>query len=193
MKSQQEGVIPDEHGDSRLNNVLQSFGLTTCEVPKNGDCLFTSIILHINHIFQANSDTWLIEHLHSIRVNHSNLDVNLIRNLMVDEWITNQEYIPFLEDSKQFEEEADKYRVSGMYTTELGDVMLLGLSNVLHLQLIVFTSIPSWPYLTINPQCAISSKDPICLAYNHESSGHYCLAVKLMDDNSETDRFTSFP
>ena len=79
MQSQQEGVIPNEHGDSRLNNVLQSFGLTTCEIPKNGDCLFATIILHFNHIFQANSDTCLIEHLHSTGVNPSNLDVNLIR------------------------------------------------------------------------------------------------------------------
>ena len=154
----------------------------------NGDCLFSSVILHLNQIFQTNSNTCLIEQLHSTGITPSNLDVNLIRNLMVDEWVANQqEYLPFLEHSEQFEEEAAKYRESGMYTTALGDAMLLGLSNVLHLQLIVFTSIPSWPYFTINPAGAISSKEPLCLVYNHEGSGHYCLAVKLGDDSSEYD------
>ena len=50
-----------------------------------------------------------------------------------------------------FDEEAEQYRKSGVYATSLGDAMLLGLSNALRLQIIVFTSIPSWPYTPICP------------------------------------------
>jgi len=165
--------------DRVINNVLSSFGLIKIDVPMNEDCLFSSVILHLNTVFVRNTDVGMIEHLHSIGVNQANIDVHLLRNLMVDEWIINsQEYKAFLSDVSEFEIEADKYRNSSVYTTELGDAMLFGFSNVLHLQLIVFTSISSWPYLTINPHCAIASREPICLAYIHEGSGHYCLAVK---------------
>ena len=58
--------------------------------------------------------------------------------------------------------------------------MLLGLSNLLHLQIIVFTSIPSWPHFTIYPRCPPASQNPLYLAYLHGGSGHYCLAIKQM-------------
>ena len=41
--------------------------------------------------------------------------------------------IVFSIDDKEFETEADKYRASGMYTTDIGGAMLLALSNGLHL------------------------------------------------------------
>ena len=56
--------------------------------------------------------------------------------------------------------------------------MLLGLSNVLQMQIIVFTSIPSWPHFTIYPRCPLASKNPLYLAYVHGGCGHYCLATK---------------
>jgi len=69
---------------------------------------------------------------------------------MVDEWIFNkEEYQSFFNDDIQFENEAQRYRTNGVYTMRLGDAMLLALSNLLCLQIIVFTSIPSWPYVTI--------------------------------------------
>ena len=133
---------------------------TICEVPKNGDCLFSSVIHYLRQVLQSSSDLCLLEHLQSIGIRIDSLCVGLLRNLMVDEWIGNQqEYIPFLDDTINFEQDADNYRASGIYTTSLGDAMLLGLSNVLRLQIIVFTSIPSWPYLTVNPHSAIASKE----------------------------------
>ena len=164
---------------SRLNNVLQSFAMQKCEVPMNGDCLFSSVILYINEAFQSNSESNLIDHLNSIGITPQSCDVLLVRNLMVDEWIYNkEEYQSFFDAQTRFENEAQRYRANGVYTTQLGDAMLLGLSNLLHLQLIVFTSIPSWPYVTVNPRCTQASEQPLCLAYLHEGSGHYCLATK---------------
>ena len=57
--------------------------------------------------------------------------------------------------------------------TYLGDAMLLGLSNVLCQQIIVFTSIPSWPHFTIYPRSIQISENPIYL-----TCGHYSYAFK---------------
>ena len=55
--------------------------------------------------------------------------------------------------------------------TSLGDAMLLGLSNVLCQQIIVFTSIPSWPHFTIYPRSTQISENPIHL--------HVCLITTV--------------
>ena len=151
----------------------------------NGDCLFSCVLIHLNMVFEQNHDICLIEQLHSMGVNKTNVGISVIRDLMVDEWIMNsQEYRPFLKDDLEFETEADKYRTNGVYSTDLGDVMLLGLNNALHLQLIVFTSVPNCPYLTVSPRCPVASREPLCLAYIQAGSGHYNLAVRSLDDGS---------
>ena len=69
--------------------------------------------------------------------------------------LNQQNYKPFFKKASiDFEQEAEKHRQHGVYTTSLGDAMLLGLSNLLHLQITVFTSIPSWPHFTIYPNCS---------------------------------------
>ena len=179
LRTQELANKGDENAVERINNVLISFGLKKLDVPMDGDCLFSAVLLHLDMVFHQNTDTDLIEHLLSIGIDQTTVSITLLRDLMVDEWVANSlQYKPFLTDDKDFETEADKYRASGMYTTDLGDAMLLALSNVLHLQLVVFTSVPSWPYLTINPLRTIASREPICLVYIHEGSGHYCLAIK---------------
>jgi len=168
-----------------IENVLSSFGLKKIDVLMNGDCLFSCVLIHLNMVFEQNHDICLIEQLHSMGVNKTNVGISVIRDLMVDEWIMNsQEYRPFLKDDLEFETEADKYRTNGVYSTDLGDVMLLGLNNALHLQLIVFTSVPNCPYLTVSPRCPVVSREPLCLAYIQAGSGHYNLAVRSLDDGS---------
>ena len=122
-------------------------------------------------------------HAHTIHV-HS-CSVHSLRCLLVDEWVANkQEYEPFFQsDNINFDEEVEQYRKLGVYATSLGDAMLLGLSNALRLQIIVFTSIPSWPYTPICPRNSLLSQHPIYLAYQHTGSGHYSLAISK--DRSE--------
>lgn len=55
-------------GISRLNNVLQSFSMQKHEVPNNGDCLFSFVILHLNVVFQIRSELNLIDHLNAFGI-----------------------------------------------------------------------------------------------------------------------------
>ena len=176
---QLSGTRMDE-SSCRLDNILLSFGLQKHEVPSDGDCLFTSIVLHLEEVFKLNNEYNLIKGLNSNGITMENCDVLLLRALMVEEWLLNQQdYQSFFTDaSLDFEHEAEKYRNCGVFASCLGDAMLLGLSNALQMQIIVFTSIPSWPHFTIYPRCPPVSQNSIYLAYLHGGSGHYCLAIK---------------
>ena len=173
--------------DSRLDNVLLSFGFKKWEVPSDGHCIFTSIVFFLEKVFKLNNENELISHLQSIGITSDNYDVLLLRALMVDEWLLNhQDYQSFFIDALlDFEAEAENYRGNGVFASCLGDAMLLGLSNVLHLQIIVFTSIPSWPHFTIYPRCPPASQNPLYLAYIHGSSGHYYLAIKQVEASAQ--------
>ena len=75
-----------------------------------------------------------------------------------------------------YEAESSKYTQSGVFSSDLGDAMLLGLANVLQLRIVVFSSIESWPYFIIHPQTVPIDSPPILLAYLQIGPGHYSLA-----------------
>lgn len=99
--------------------------------------------------------------------------IQYLRELLVHEWLCNQcEYQPFFLDIDDLETECVKYLECGIFSSALGDAMLFGLSNVLHLPIVVFTSAENWPYFTIQP---VISK-PILLTFLQCGPGHYSLA-----------------
>ena len=71
----------------------------------------------------------------------------------------------------EFDKEAQLYRQKGIYSSYLGDAMLLGLANFLHVEIIVFTSIESWPQVTIHPRLLPLTQRPIYLGHIHTGSG----------------------
>ena len=83
----------------RLKTVLASFSMQLVNVPRDGDCLFFSIALHVQHILsEMGPNTELVQHLHSHNINSHSCSVQLLRNLLVDEWIMNkQDYQPFFQ------------------------------------------------------------------------------------------------
>ena len=80
---------------SRLSNVLESYRLEAIEVPKDGDCLFTSIARHIEQVYHDHktSTDSLLNHMQSIGVSATMSTVLLtqhLRELLVHEWLSNQ-------------------------------------------------------------------------------------------------------
>ena len=184
-------LVEKEYADSdqqRLINVLRSFDLELVDVPADGDCLFTSIALYIKECLKTSSD--FVQHLKSLDIDESSTTQSIIlklRGAMVQEWLQNKaDYRPFFPIST-FDEEAEHYRQSGMYASSLGDAMLLGLANVLHIQFIVFTSIVSWPHIPVHTRFPPLTENPLYLAYLHKGSGHYSLARKKERNVSSTE------
>lgn len=166
----------------RLQNVLESYQLDTIDVPKDGDCLFTSIAMYIEQL-HTDQESSLIHHLQDTGIYPSTSRSGLIlylRELLVHEWLHNAgEYEPFFVGVvPDFEAECQKYLESGVFCSALGDTMLLGLSNVLRLPIVVFTSAESRPYFTVNPRIVPVHSFPLLLTFLQADSGHYSLAVR---------------
>lgn len=175
-------IVEQSVGDDvrRLENILLSFKMKMIDVPHDGDCLFTSVAKYLRHIFkELDCSSDIIQHVHSLGISpERNSSIQTLRHLLVNEWLLNrQDYQPFFHGISSFAEEAEKYRVLGVHNSSLGDAMLLGLSNLLHLQMVLFMSIPSWPHTTVSPRDPPLCQVPMYLAYNHTGSGHYALVL----------------
>ena len=91
----------DKNAIERVSNVLISFGLKKLDVPMDGDCLFSAVLLHLDMVFHQNTDTDLIKHLLSIGIDQATISITLLRDLMVDEWVANSlQYNLFLPMTK---------------------------------------------------------------------------------------------
>ena len=90
---------------------MQSFGLQKSEVSADRNCLFTSLILYLTNVFDDNKESKLIDYLNSINITRESCIVQLLRNMLVDEWMLNQQnYKPFCENASiDFEQEAEQY------------------------------------------------------------------------------------
>ena len=175
----------------RLANVLHSYNIDVIDVPRDGDCLFASIATSILLQYQTMSAK-ILEHMQSISIDvkMSRSEVaKQLRQLLVQEWLTyHSEYRKFFEGAPEFdyETEVQKYLKPGVFSSTLGDAMLFGLSSVLRLPLVVFTSIESWPCMTIHPRSIPLDPMPILLAYLQAGPGHYSLAVRKTDHHVQS-------
>ena len=60
-----------------------------------------------------------------------------------------------------------------MFTGQLGNMMLLGLANVLKMLMVVFTSMEHFSIIPISPRSRPLIETPIYLPFNHADPGHY--------------------
>ena len=148
-------------------------------VPGDGDCCFTSVSLGLGQLLQGNDDT-LIQHLESLQV-HRNQDLSVrnikLRGLVVTEWLgdNSEEYAAFLTGSEKFtfEETARTCLEPGVFDYELGNSVLLSLTNVFKSPIAVFSSIDSYSVIPLVPRSPPLTVVPIHVPFNQSGKGHY--------------------
>ena len=145
-------------------------------IPRDGDCLFTSIIYAL---YKATKPAKFCEHLQKlclVDLSRSLLDrVTNLRSAMVQEWLENsEEYEPFmfLSDAK-FEDIALTYKTPGSFSGACGNLMVMALANVLKINIVLFTSMEQMPVIPVIPRDALLTPHPIYIAFNHGGCGHY--------------------
>ena len=138
----------------RLDDTLRAWKMTRESIPGDGNCCFRAVAssLIINQkVITEHADTFF-NHLgiDASCINQSDFAMKL-RELVVSEWQQNSEtYQGFLTDTT-VEDEAELFRSSGYFNSELGDTVLLTLSNVLGVSIVVFTSISGNSVINIVP------------------------------------------
>jgi hypothetical protein len=122
------------------------------------------------------------------------LDISLIvlhlRNLLVSEWLANaSEYHEDFVTSQEisFEELANSYRGRGVFAGELGNIMTVGLTNVLRINLVLFTSMEKIKTIPIVPREKVLCNDALYLAFNNYGCGHYDAVVESVKQVTSTD------
>ena len=162
----------DDHRN-RLNAVVQSWGFQLVNVEGDGNCFFYSVAMSLHHFLQDNIEDVTI-HLGNLGItaDSSNEDTaQRLRELVVNEWVTNQErYQPFV--GTNIQEEANLYLRSGHFMGGLGNLMPLAMANILGSPLIIFSSLETMPVILITP-ASTTALPTIHLAFNQFGAGHY--------------------
>ena len=166
---------------SKLNPFISGLGFKIIPVPKDGDCLFSSVVFQLEQMAPLSDSNNLSALLERLRLcNTLSEKVLFLRGELVNEWLSNkQEYDKFLTDT-ELEDMAPEYRMPGVFTGQMGNMMLLGLANVLNMSFVVFTSMESFAVIPVSPRSRPITAAPIYLAFNHAGPGHYD-AVILFD------------
>ena len=179
----------DTQGD-QMESLLASWNLQRVTIPGDGNCLFTSVAFSLVQRIQG-GDTVTRDRLLTLGVPEAHIkDVSyigkLLRVRMVDEWNANHDYYQGFVTS-DITTLADDYLQSGCFSGNVGDLMVLTISNVLLMPITIFTSIPNMPVLCIMPTTEITGTvQPILLAYTQSGPGHYDCAVPVSNEQTQT-------
>ncbi|KAJ7373400.1 hypothetical protein OS493_012993 [Desmophyllum pertusum] len=170
---------------STLENLLSSYNFARIQVAPDGDCLFSSVIFQLKQMVSSRNAE-LLSHLeaigfHTLLQGDNNTAVAGLRNLMVSEMLENRaDYEGYItNDSVEYEEQVKNFKQFGVYSGEIGNVMALSLTNVLRVNMVLFTSMDNFPLIPLSPFRQICTHQTLYLAFNHLGSGHYDPVVEV--------------
>ena len=86
----------------KLNPLISGLGFEIVSVPRDGDCLFTSVLLQLEQLLPHVDNKELTDHVEMLGLQEKTLPekVQLLRRKLVDEWLSNKdEYQKFLVDT----------------------------------------------------------------------------------------------
>ena len=186
----------------RLDALLKSWNFSRLEVPRDGNCLFYAAAYNLK--FQLESGNTELERILEnlgIVSHHSLTQIaNSLRQGVANEWIGNhsKEYQKYMTcdqlstQSDQLRAQATQFQQEGVYSLDIGDLVIAGLSNMLQSPVVLFTSRLNQPlhiqYPTYSPML---SPNPVYLAYLQAGSGHYDAVVQAPKDNSSNSQIGS--
>ena len=177
-----------EH-EERLDQVLKSWKFSKSSAPKDGNCLLYSIIHNMK--YQVNNGNMILgkflQQCCGIDIkNPFDMIITTLRSLIVAEWLGeySNEYKEFM-TGNQLQEQASDFLHSGEFASNVGDLVIAAISNILKAPIVVFTSVKNMPVVIQHPTHSPTlNMDPIFLAYNQFGSGHYSAAVPAVQTDT---------
>ncbi|KXJ14702.1 hypothetical protein AC249_AIPGENE5021 [Exaiptasia diaphana] len=170
----------DEH-NAILYERASGMSFDVVDIQGDGNCFFAALSFQITNYIMQNAHPMVQDHLEQLgllKYSSSNELANILRNLVVQEWLSHPERYDSAFNTNtdnangSFEEEARRFLQNGFYSSSLGDAMPLAAANVLQMPLVILTSVVNWPLAIITPEMSLSNI-PLYLAYNQDGGGHY--------------------
>ena len=171
--------------EAQLDWNLSQCGYRRQCVNGDGNCFFTAIASQLIDRFQRDRSF-----RNAIR-KRLNLPENYfhdltplartLRKLVCFEWKMHEsKYRPYVNDVN-YRDEIRKFRSDKFYSSNLGDILPLTMSNILGVHLKIFTNLSECPMIDVCPQDELDLSTPVLtLAYNQENEGHYDVAVETL-------------
>ena len=171
----------DAH-QQRLDNTLASWNLKRVSTPGDGDCFFHSIVFGLQQLAgKGNSHAASILQAVNLQAHSPSQRAQYLRKLVVTEWTgpNSDQYQSFLGPT-QIADEALRFLQPGVHGGELGDLVVIAMTNALCIPIMVFTSATNFPVATILPTYNVAATaEPIKVALTQCGSGHFD-AVQMM-------------
>jgi hypothetical protein len=100
---------------------------------------------------------------------------NQLNPARLREAVLNDRYVSFLDNhtGDSYKSQIAQFRQSGQFATDFGDLILVAIANLLGSVLILLSSNPHLPYLSVTPETDIIPSVPLYLAFNCSGTGHY--------------------
>lgn len=182
-------LTPPLNAEEQLDFNLSRYGCRRQFVDGDGNCFFTAIASQLITLFNKDRHFRIAikRRLNLQDISFTNLTqlARTLRKLVCIEWkINHKKYKPYINDVNYYDE-IRKFRSDKFYSSTLGDILPLTMSNLLGLNIKIITNLSQCPLIEICPQDEplLSSKSlPILtLAYNQENDGHYDIALEQTD------------
>ena len=162
--------------EDHLETYLKCNNLKRVPVSGNGNCCFLSVAKGLQYLTsKQDPSSPFLTHLASLGliINDNVEAISLqLRQLTINEWLNNQQhYENFLTDER-IEEAAIKFSEMSYFQGELGDTMILAMSNLLHIPITIISNIPDHITIPVVPRSTMCD-EIIFVLYNHIGSGHY--------------------
>ena len=178
LSSKEYNGTPSNQRD--VDAFLHLNNMQRVQVPGDGNCFFVSLATMIQQqLVNASLSDEAKTHLQNLGIIRShdtgiNQMAVTLRHTLVNEWLSNPSaYEPFLLSGEDYETEVNAFLQDGHFASELGNTMPLAAANALHIPVVVFTEMLNFPVLPICPRDTVISDDPIYLAHDTSSAGHY--------------------
>ena len=111
-------------------------------------------------------------------------DTYQLRQLFVDKLEEGDEellaFLPLEGDSRNLHEQANEFRLPGVFDKMLGDLIMKTCAQVLQATIMVVTSNESVPWLLFVPD-RFSSEQSLFVAFHFYGAGHYDSTKKLVE------------
>ena len=169
--------------EKSLVNLLSQWNFQRVEVPKDGNCIFSSVAMALMERVQRN-DIAVMTILQQLGISSDSTNQlemhtisRVLRTLVVQEWLGEHSdyYQNFV--TADIRSQAQNYLRNGEFAGNLGDLMVVTLSNILHIPIVLFTNVVNLPVVCITPVSGTESTVPLYLIFDHNGPGHYDYAI----------------
>ena len=159
----------------RMLEVTRSLGFDIIPVTGNGDCFFTSVSVQLLQILSdcPNEHRDFLQSLGITAGTTSDELAQTLWTLVVDEWLSNRDEYRSFFAGIELKAEPARFRRGGEFAGALGDALPIGMSNVLRIPILIFTTVHNMPIVSVTLRVTLNNA-VICVSYLHEGPVMYC-------------------